>query len=66
MRVSPLELLVMALKGEDPMGVGINADEKRIALDELKRRTGQDFGTDWRKWDQWLKHNMGKEYTLGR
>lgn len=52
-RLTPIELDMANLRGDFPVGA-IGYISKEDALNDLRTRTGQDFGTDLNKWEDWL------------
>ena len=56
MRLSPLRLLLVYLKGDRMPDDDDEADgiPKEQAYSELKHLTGQDFGMDAEKWERWI------------
>jgi hypothetical protein len=55
-RMTPVELCIANLRGAFPeQAVGYQPIEE--AIEELKDRTGQDFGSDVSKWESWLVEN---------
>ena len=61
MRVGPLRISVMILRGENPLEASTD-ERKQSARAHLMKVTGQDFGLDADKWEKWLKANMPNEY----
>ena len=58
--------LVMNLKGEIEKGRREYLS-KEEAYEQLKRFTGQDFGCDARKWEEWLKtHSRKHESSVNK
>lgn len=55
-RLTPIKLCIANLRGAFPRGaIGYLSEDKALA--ELKHLTGQDFGKDVQKWEEWLKKN---------
>jgi hypothetical protein len=54
--MTPIELCIANLRGDFPK-TAIGYQPKEEALAELKRRTGQYFGEDYRVWEAWLREN---------
>ena len=55
-RLTPIEMCIANLRGDFPK-LAIGYQPREEALEELKRRTGQDFGLDVNKWESWLAEN---------
>jgi hypothetical protein len=68
MRIHPVALALQYLRGRKRIraapyygGSPFRDDQSAVAL--LKRFTGQDFGTDTRKWSAWLRKNRADWYA---
>ena len=55
-------MAVLSLRGKDPRGREVTAEEKKKALAALKKLTGQDFGLDADKWEAWIKREMPQKW----
>jgi len=67
MRVHPISLALQYLKGKRswsaaPYHGGAPYDSEAEAVADLKRMTGQDFGTDAKAWGEWLRNNRAAYY----
>jgi hypothetical protein len=54
-RLSPYELLVLSLDGNDKIRPLLPRD---TALERLTHKTGQNFGYDRQAWEDWLDDNI--------
>jgi hypothetical protein len=59
MRIKPYRIMLnnLAEKYEEQAKYRKIYQSKEDAYEELKKRTGQDFGYDIDSWEQWLKEN---------
>ena len=57
MRASFYELLLWNLRGDFEEGDGMAYIPKEKAYEELKQKTGHDFGYDSEAWENWLDEN---------
>jgi hypothetical protein len=68
MRIHPVSLALQYLKGRRriraaPYYGASPFRDVRSAIRVLKLFTGQDFGTDTRKWSNWLRRNQADLYN---
>ena len=54
MRITPSQLCLKNLKGEIPAYMRREYMPKEQALEMLKAMTGQDFGLDVQRWEEWI------------
>jgi hypothetical protein len=62
MRIGPIKTFIMVLREKIIDGVPVSQDEKDGARDRLRKSTGQDFGYDAEKWEEWIKSHMPDTY----
>lgn len=57
MRLHPISLALMFLKGRKSVHGRVVFENVEEAVDALRKSTGQDFGTDAVAWGRWLRAN---------
>jgi hypothetical protein len=66
MRIHPISLALRRLKGQRSIHGRVMFETKEEAVASLNHLTGVDFGTDAKKWGQWLRRNRWVYYTSPR
>jgi hypothetical protein len=61
-RMSALRLWVTCLGGHDPRGNPLPQETQDKFLRLLRAETGQDFGGDAHKWEEWITVNRAGDY----
>jgi len=59
MRVHPISLALQYLKGRRSLHGKVIYTSEAEAVAVLRKLTGQDFGTDAKRWGEWLRRNRG-------
>ena len=66
MRLTPIERLLKNLAGEIPSRMRREYLLPEVAYDRLKRMTGEDFGMDPERWNNWIaeQEKLGREFRV--